>query len=91
MPRGPRIIFTASIRFMSWVDLQVLSVPSGQTATIWSLALMPASAAGVPSIGETTVTKPSALSPSPLLISMPSPSNSPFVSRCTSLYMSFDM
>src|SRR5258706_51977 len=42
VPRGPRIIFTASSRFMSAVDLQLFSVPSGHTATIWSFALMTA-------------------------------------------------
>ena len=34
VPRGPRISFTASSRFMSCVPLQLFSVASGQTATI---------------------------------------------------------
>ena len=52
----------------------------GQMVTIWSRARTPARDAGVPSMGETTSMKPSLL----LVISMPSPWNSPFVSTCIS-------
>jgi hypothetical protein len=49
-------------------------------AMIWSRARMPARSAGVPSMGETTSIRPSRF----LVISMPSPWNSPRVSTCIS-------
>jgi hypothetical protein len=54
--------------------------------TIWSLAWIPAPAAGVSSIGETIVSTPSFR-----VISMPSPPNSPFTSVFISLYVSGGM
>ena len=59
---------------------QLSGVSVGQIAVIWSRASMPAASAGVPSMGATTSMKPSLR----LVISMPMPWNSPFVSTCIS-------
>ena len=69
----PRISFTASSRRMSLVGVSPILM-------IRSPAFTPALAAGVPSMGETTFTKPSSVP-----ISMPSPPNSPCVLTCSSL------
>ena len=66
-PTGPRMRSTASFR----VNPSTLS-PS--TWVIKSPASMPASSAGVPSIGDTTLTKPSSW-----VTSIPRPPNSPRV------------
>ncbi|SPH19277.1 hypothetical protein ASD8599_00001 [Ascidiaceihabitans donghaensis] len=68
-PFGPRILPTASSSVSPKRD-------SPSTCVMKSPASMPASSAGVPSIGETTFTKPSSC-----VTSMPRPPNSPRV--CT--------
>ena len=68
-PTGPRIFPTASSRVRPNTD-------SPSTCVIKSPAKIPASSAGVPSIGETTFTKPSSC-----VTSIPKPPNSPRV--CT--------
>ncbi len=68
-PTGPRISSTASSSARPRTD-------SPSTWVMKSPASIPASIAGVPSMGETTLTKPSSC-----VTSMPSPPNSPRV--CT--------
>ncbi len=60
---GPRILSTASCSVIPFTGLSSIS-------TMRSLARMPALAAGVSSIGETTL-----ISPSSIVTSMPSPPN----------------
>ena len=69
---GPRIFSTASFR------LRPITA-SLSICVMMSPAWMPALAAGVSSIGETTLT-----SPLSIVTSMPSPPNSPFVCTCMS-------
>ena len=69
----PRISFTASSRRMSLVGVSPILM-------IRSPAFTPALDAGVPSMGETTLMKPSSVP-----ISMPRPPNSPWVLTCSSL------
>ena len=71
-PTSPRIFSTASFR-----DRPMIGWPS--SAEIKSPGCSPASAAGVPSIGETTLIKPSSI-----VTSMPRPPNSPLVWTCMS-------
>ena len=73
LPRGPRIFFTASIRFMPLVN-------SSSILRIWSPGCIPARKAGVSSIGDTTVKMPSLR-----VISMPRPPKLPRVSTWSSL------
>ena len=71
---GPRIRSTASASDM----------PSTGSLSMWvitSPAWMPARCAGVSSIGETTLTRPSSI-----VTSMPRPPNSPLVCTCMSRY-----
>ncbi len=70
VPAGPRRRSTTSARFMLSVGWPVI-------LRMRSPARMPARAAGVSSIGETTFGTPSAM-----VSSMPSPPNSPRVSLC---------
>ena len=60
VPFLPRIRFTASKSVMFLVErhgsVQSFGTSVGQIAMIWSRAWIPACAAGVPSIGETTST-----------------------------------
>ena len=72
-PTGPRICFTASFSGRPTIDLPSMAVRK-------SPDLMPARAAGVPSIGDTTFTKPSCA-----VTSMPRPPYSPEVCVCMSL------
>ena len=69
----PRISLTASLSDMPFVGFSSILM-------IRSPALTPARAAGVSSIGEMTLTKPSSVP-----TSMPSPPNSPCVPTCNSL------
>ena len=69
---GPRILSTASESVSPWID-----VPS--IVAIRSPVLIPAFAAGVPSIGEITLTRPSSI-----VTSRPSPPYSPRVDTCMS-------
>jgi len=72
VPGLPRIMPTASI-----IDSPLVGLPS--ILTIRSPASMPALEAGVSSMGETTLMKPSSTP-----TSMPSPPNSPVVLSCSS-------
>ena len=67
VPTLPRILSTASLS-----DMPLTSWPS--ILTIRSFAIRPALAAGVPSMGETTL-----MTPFSIVTSMPSPPNSPRV------------
>ncbi len=71
-PALPRMLSTASV-----IDWPLVGLPS--ICTIRSPGWMPARAAGVSSIGETTLMKPSSLP-----TSMPRPPNSPLVLSCSS-------
>ena len=76
---GPRSISTA------WSSVS----PSTDSPSMWvmkSPVWMPARAAGVSSMGETTLTKPSSM-----VTWMPSPPNSPRVCSCMSLNWSWSM
>ncbi len=72
LPGLPRILAMASI-----IDRPLVGCPS--ILTIRSPASMPALDAGVSSIGDTTLMKPSSMP-----TSMPSPPNSPLVLSCSS-------
>ena len=54
VPTAPRICLTASVRFIPMIEFPSMEV-------IKSPAITPARAAGVPSIGEMTLTAPSSL------------------------------
>ena len=69
----PRIFFTASVSVMPFTGIS-------SSLTIRSPGLMPALNAGVSSIGEITLTKPSSMP-----TSMPRPPNWPCVPTCSSL------
>ncbi len=69
---GPFILPTASSRLSPWTASSLIWV-------IRSPDRMPALAAGVSSIGATTLTRPSSI-----VTSMPSPPNSPLVVSCMS-------
>ena len=69
---GPRIFSTA------WFRVRPCTCSSSRWVMM-SLAWMPALAAGVSSIGATTLTRPSSI-----VTSMPSPPNSPRVCTCMS-------
>ena len=69
---GPRILSTASDSVRPMIGL--LSI-----WTIRSPGWMPALAAGVPSMGDTTL-----ITPFSIVTSMPSPPNSPLVCTCMS-------
>ncbi len=71
-PISPRIFSTASFRVRPMIGW-----PS--SAEMKSPGCRPASAAGVPSIGETTLIRPSSI-----VTSMPRPPNSPLVWTCMS-------
>ena len=68
----PRIFFTASFSVMPFTGVS-------SSLMIRSPGLMPALSAGVSSIGETTLTKPSSMP-----TSMPRPPNWPCVPTCSS-------
>ena len=76
VPGLPRMSFTASFRVMPFTGVS-------SSRMIRSPAFTPARAAGVSSIGVTTLTKPSSM-----LTSIPSPPNSPVVPARRSLYSS---
>src|SRR5258706_10077591 len=69
---GPRIFSTAWLRVSPCTG-------SSSRCVMMSLAMMPALAAGVSSIGETTLIRPSSM-----VTSMPRPPNSPRVCTCMS-------
>ena len=69
---GPRIFSTA------WLSVRPCTASSSRWVMM-SLAMTPALAAGVSSIGATTLT-----SPSSMVTSMPRPPNSPRVCTCMS-------
>ena len=69
---GPRIFSTA------WFRVRPCTASSSRLVMM-SLAMMPAFDAGVSSIGETTLIRPSSI-----VTSMPSPPNSPRVCTCMS-------
>ncbi|MOA17189.1 hypothetical protein D3C78_1374350 [compost metagenome] len=71
-PGLPRMLSTAS-----FIDWPLVGLPS--ICTIRSPGWMPARAAGVSSMGETTLMKPSSVP-----TSMPRPPNSPLVLSCSS-------
>ena len=71
-PTGPLILSTAS-------DKERPRIASPSTWVIKSPDCIPASDAGVPSIGETTLTNPSSW-----VTSIPKPPKAPFVSTCIS-------
>ena len=71
---GPLSLDTASLIVRPLIDSPLMPI-------IKSPGCMPAFAAGVSSIGETTFTKPPSI-----VISIPNPPKVPFVFTCISLY-----